>query len=104
MYMTFFAASPCAKTVSFFRNLSTFLPRPAESRNNCTSKAELLEFSFLEERPALTDARRTAEDTINQASMYPANCTILNSSCRPAPQRLSPESRGFQGWQMHPNG
>src|SRR5258707_13722920 len=45
--MTLFAGSPCAKTFSFPRNLPTFLPKPAESRNNCTSKAGLDSFAFL---------------------------------------------------------
>src|SRR6267378_2946018 len=45
--MTLFAGSSCAKTFSFPRNLPTFLPKPAESRNNCTSKAGLDSFAFL---------------------------------------------------------
>src|ERR1700720_2224609 len=81
MYMTVFAGAPCAKTVSFFRNLSTFLPRPAESRNNFTSKAGFLEFALLGERGTLRDARLGADDTMRQNSMEPdpADCTILNS-------------------------
>src|ERR1039458_3091767 len=39
MYMTFFARSPCAKTVSFIRNLVIFLPEPSESRKASASKA-----------------------------------------------------------------
>lgn len=61
--MTFFPGSPCAKTVSFLRNLATFLPKPAESRNDCTSKARLRKFAFVEERRVWADARRT-EDTM----------------------------------------
>src|SRR6266436_1855399 len=84
MYMTFLAGSPCPKTVSFPRNFSTFLLRPAESRNNCASNARLLEFAFLGERRTGTDARRTAEDTMRQNSMEfdSANCLLLNSTCR----------------------
>src|SRR5580693_4580768 len=69
MYITFFAGSPCAKTVSFPRNLATLLPRPAESRNNCTSKAGLLEFAFLAEGVTGTGTRRAAVDTIAYNSM-----------------------------------
>src|ERR1700682_360198 len=81
MYMTVFAGAPCAKTVSFFRNLSTFLPRPAESRNNFTSKAGPFECAFLGERGTLRDTRLGADDTMAQNSMEPnaADCTILNS-------------------------
>src|SRR6267143_5736544 len=69
MYMTVFAGAPCAKTVSFFRNSSTFLPRPAESRNNFTSKAGFLEFALLGERGTLRDTRLGADDTMGQNSM-----------------------------------
>src|SRR6202158_1459674 len=93
MYITVFAGAPCAKTVSFFRNLSTFLPRPAESRNNFTSKAGPLEFAFLGERGTLRDTRLAADDTMAQNSMEPdpADCTILNSPCRSA-QPPQPEA------------
>src|ERR1700674_4924266 len=86
MYMTFFAGSPCEKTVSFPRNFSTVLRRPAESRNNCASKAVLLEFNFWGERGTLTDTRRAAEETIGQGSMEadPADCSVLHRPCRPA--------------------
>src|SRR4029077_16190819 len=48
MYMTFRAGAPCAKTVSFPRNLRTTLPRPAESRKACASKTGTFAFlSFL---------------------------------------------------------
>src|SRR6266403_3506228 len=79
MYMTVFAGAPCAKTVSFFRNSSTFLPRPAESRNNFTSKAGFLEFALLGERGTLRDTRLGADDTMGQNSMEPdaADCSIL---------------------------
>src|ERR1700676_4242871 len=82
--MTLFAGSPCAKTVSFPRNMPTFLPKPAESRNNCTSKTGLPKFAFLGERGALTDTRRTASDTMHQKSMdtHLAGCAILNTPCR----------------------
>src|SRR6202158_3079227 len=81
MYITVFAGAPCAKTVSFFRNLSTFLPRPAESRNNFTSKAGLLEFALVGERGTLGDTCLGADGTMRQNSMEPdaADCTILNS-------------------------
>src|SRR6266850_404934 len=84
MYMTVFAGSPCPKTVSFPRNFSTFLRRPAESRNNFTSNTRLLEFAFLGERWTGTVARRAAEDTMRQNSMKfdSVHCAILNSSCR----------------------
>src|ERR1035437_3206831 len=39
MYMTFFAESPCAKTVSFIPNLAIILPEPSESRKAWASKA-----------------------------------------------------------------
>src|ERR1700731_3811314 len=82
--MTLFAGSPCAKTFSFPRNLPTFLPKPAESRNNCTSKAGIDNFAFLEEQGAFMDTRRTARDTMreNSTGNDPADCTILNSTCR----------------------
>src|SRR6266403_1109465 len=82
--MTLFAGSPCAKTFSFPRNLPTFLPKPAESRNNFTSKTGLRKFAFLGERGASTGTRRTASDTMHQNSMdtNPAGCAILKSTCR----------------------
>src|SRR5712671_7221821 len=84
MYMTLFAGSPCPKTVSFPRNSATFLRRPAESRNDCTSNAGILNFLFCGERETLTDARLAAEDTMRQNSMQfdSAHCSILNSACR----------------------
>src|SRR6266850_1138277 len=84
MYMTLFAGSPCPKTVSFPRNFSTFLRRPAESRNNCTSNARLLEFAFLGERRTGTGARRAAEDTMRQntTKFNSVRCTIVNSTRR----------------------
>src|SRR5712664_2260257 len=93
MYMTFFAGSPCAKMVSSPRNLSTVLPRPAESRNNFTSKARLLKFALGGERRALTETRRGAEDSMSQNSMEPdfADCSILHSPCRTT-QRPWPEA------------
>src|SRR5580693_9326463 len=68
MYITFFAGSPCAKTVSLARNLPTFLPRPVESRNNFTSKAGLFEIAFRGERRTLKDSRRAAENAIRKNS------------------------------------
>src|SRR6267143_4591894 len=93
MYMTFFAGSPCAKTVSFFRNLPTLLPKPVESRNDCASKAGLLDFAFLGERRTLTDTRRGLQDSIRQNSMEreSAECTILNTTSQPAPHRRPPQ-------------
>src|SRR6266850_5444625 len=84
MYMTLFAGSPCPKTVCLPRNSDTFLRRPAESRNDCTSNAGILEFPFLGEREALTDTRRAAEDTMRHNSMDldSVDCSILNSTCR----------------------
>src|SRR5712664_3021582 len=81
MYMTFFAGSPCAKMVSSPRNLSTVLPRPAESRNNFTSKARLLKFALGGERRTLTRTRRGLADIIRQNIMKPdcADCSIVNS-------------------------
>src|SRR5579863_1748004 len=86
MYITFFAGSPWAKTVFFPRNCSTFLPRPAESRNNFTLKAGLLVFAFLGERRTLADTRRGADDSMAKNSMEPepADCSILHSPSRPA--------------------
>src|SRR6266850_6926367 len=91
MYMTLFAGSPCPKTVSFPRNFSTFLRRPAESRNNCTSNTRFLEFAFLRVRRTGMDERRAAEDTIRQNSMKldSVHCTILNSTCRSAQRSQS---------------
>src|SRR5216684_154169 len=80
MYMTFLAGSPCAKMVSFPRNLSTFLPRPAESRNDCTLKAGVLAFALGGERRTLTRTRRGLADIIRQNSMKPdcADYSIVN--------------------------
>src|SRR5467141_3742277 len=84
MYITSFAGSPCPKTISFPRNFSTFLRRPAESRNNCTSNTRLREFAFLGERRTGTDPRRAAEDTMRQNTMKfnSVHCTVLNRTCR----------------------
>src|ERR1700752_2017283 len=84
MYITFFAGSPWAKTVFFPRNCSTFLPRPAESRNNFTLKAGLLVFAFLGERRTLADTRRGADDSMVKNSMEPdpTDCSILHSPHR----------------------
>src|SRR5271154_1966017 len=84
MYITFFAVSPCAKTISFLRNLATFLPRPVESRNNFTLKARLLDFFFLGKRRTPTDALRAAVGTIGKNIMErdSENCSILHSLCR----------------------
>src|SRR5580700_1794922 len=82
MYMTFLAASPCAKTVAFFSNLATFLPSPAESRNSFTSNVGPLAFAFRAEcGEALTDRRRTAEEAIpqNTSAPHPGDCSILHS-------------------------
>src|SRR6266850_379774 len=85
MYMTLFAGSPCPKTVSLPRNSATFLRRPAESRNNCTLNAGILEFPFfLGERETFTDVRAAAEETMQQSNMErdSARCSILNSTNR----------------------
>src|SRR4030095_13118837 len=100
MYMTFFAGSPCAKTVSFPRNLPTLLPRPVESRNNFTSNAGPLKLAFLRERRGLTGLRRTTEDTIVQNSMDYGAFSILYSLqglCRRPPPRLL-NSNSSRGW------
>ena len=52
MYITFFAGSPCAKTVSFARDLAIFLPKRAESRKVFTLEAEVFALAFLDERAA----------------------------------------------------
>ena len=63
--MTLIEGSPCAKMVSFPQNLVIFLPGPAESRNDCTSKVGLLEFAFfLGEERSLIYACRVEEDRI----------------------------------------
>src|SRR6266436_1759276 len=92
MYMTLFAGSPCPKTISLPRNSATFLRRLAESRNDCTLNARILDFPFLGERETLTDTRRAAEDTVRQSSMDTDSvyCSILNSTCR-CVQRPRPE-------------
>jgi hypothetical protein len=64
MYMTLCAGLPCAKTVSFPRNLATLLPRPPESRNNFTSNAGIPEFAFRGERGTLAGTRRTVDGTM----------------------------------------
>src|ERR1700675_2083350 len=86
MYITFFAGSPWAKMVFFPRNCSTFLPRPAESRNNFTLKAGLLVFAFWGGRRTLADTRRGEDDSMVKNNMQPdpADCSILHSPCRPA--------------------
>src|SRR5437773_10150640 len=75
MYMTFFAGLPCAKMISFPRNLPTFLPRPVESSNDFTSKTALSDLVFLGER-GLTDLRRTAEDMLGETSTNSGACSI----------------------------
>src|SRR5690242_20475263 len=62
MYMTLFAGSPCAKMVSFPRNLDTILPRPADSRNSCTSKTGRLESTVGGGRRSLAGMRRVGKD------------------------------------------
>src|SRR5580700_10988839 len=87
MYMTFLAASPCAKTVAFFSNLATFLPSPAESRNSFTSNAGPLAFAFRAEcGEALTERRRTAEEAMRQNTSDPIlptvqYCTVTALGC-----------------------
>src|SRR5580704_11901267 len=77
MYMTFLAASPCAKTVAFFSNLATFLPSPAESRNSFTSNAGPLAFAFRAKcGEALTERRRTAEEAMRQNTSDPGLLTV----------------------------
>src|ERR1700735_47232 len=68
MYMTFLAGSPCANTVSFAPNLTTFLPRPVESRKNFRSKPSFLEFPFLTPFGIFAETRLAAEDNIDQTS------------------------------------
>jgi hypothetical protein len=64
MYMTFFAGPPWPKMISLPRNRSIFRPRPADSRNNFTSKTGTLGFAFLGERRTSTDTRIAAADDI----------------------------------------
>src|SRR5579863_4845868 len=71
MQRTFFAGSPWVKSVCFASNWLTFLPRPADSRNNLTSNTGPLELAFLGERRALPDTRRTAVDIIHHGSINP---------------------------------
>src|ERR1700687_2346711 len=80
MYMTFVAGSPCTKTVSLARNLFTFLPRPAESRNNCTSKRAVLELALGGRRRTFPGTRLAAEDNIPQASMKRAHLSNSGQS------------------------
>src|ERR1700720_2906712 len=98
MYMTFVAGSPCTKTVSLARNLFTFLPRPVESRNSCTSKRAVLELALGGRRRTFSGTRRAAEDTMLQTIMKRAKCPIMDSQCHPGatlglpknfPQRLA---------------
>src|SRR6202023_2361502 len=86
MYMTVVAGSPCAKTVSFPWNLCTFLPRPAESRNSCTSNAGLLLFAFWGERRTLRDTRRAFKDAMLNNSIEPdfVDCPKEDSLCQSA--------------------
>src|ERR1700751_1641344 len=95
MYITFFAGSPCAKTVSFARNLPTFLPKPVESRNSFTSKPGFFDFAFLGKRTTLTDTLRTDDEAIQQNSRRRDSktvqyCTVFGRSAR---HDLSPNSR-----------
>ena len=53
----------------FSSKLAYLLPRPAESRNNFTSKAGLLEFAFWGERWALTDTRLAAALIIGKSTI-----------------------------------
>src|SRR5580693_6958830 len=97
MYITFFAGSPCAKTVSFARNLPTFLPRPVESRNNFTSNAGVFDFAFFGRRATATlrDTLRTDEEATQQNCMRQDSktvqyCTVFGRSAR---HHLSPNYR-----------
>jgi hypothetical protein len=55
--------------MSFLRNLATFLPMPAESRNSFTSNAGLFEIAFRGKRRTFTDSRRETEDATRNNSM-----------------------------------
>ena len=80
--MTCFAGSPCLMTISFARNLATFLPRPAESRNNFTSKTGIPEFALLKEGGAFAG---TALGGIYACCTIDfACCPLLNTLCLPA--------------------
>src|SRR5580700_8969925 len=93
MYRTFFAGSPCAKTVSLARNLATFLPKPAESRNNFTLNTGFRESAFLLERGALAGTVRTWAHTIVQK--IARSCRVCNSE-----QSILADTptRGCAGW------
>src|SRR4029077_8491549 len=81
MYITCFAGSPCVKTVSFPLNLATFLPRPAESRNNFTSKTGIPEFAFLKE--GVTFASTALGGICGYYGIDFSTCSLLNSRvCR----------------------
>src|ERR1700691_3808704 len=75
--MTFVARSPCAKTISLARNLLTFLPRPAESRNDFTSKVEPFETFSWGERRAFADLRRVGGVGIGQTNTETTTCSML---------------------------
>src|SRR5271156_2356057 len=84
MYMTFLAASPWAKTLSFFANLASFLPSPAESRKSFTSNGGRLVFAIRREcGGALTERRLTAEEAIGQSTCDPIPLTVqyCTASC-----------------------
>jgi len=63
--------------VSFPLNLATFLPRPAESRNNFTSKTGIPEFTFFKE--GATFASTALGGICAYYSIDFATCSLLNS-------------------------
>jgi hypothetical protein len=86
MYMTLLAGLPCAKMVSFLRNVFIVLPRLVESRNTFTSKAGIFESAFWRQRRGLLGARRAAAgDMIGHILAWiPFAHSILDSRHRAA--------------------
>src|ERR1700736_3223187 len=82
MYMTFFEVSPCERMICFLRKSLTFLFRPAESRNECTSNFRFREATFLEAGETPASVRRGDEDIIanNTLRHRPVQCRIEGRS------------------------
>src|SRR5580704_13847108 len=107
MYITSRAGAPCAKTVSFARNLRITLPRPAESRNNFTSKVWLFEVGFWGERRTFAETLLRAQDTIQHNTSILVDALgfhvvflflssgglCLRLDCQATPKRIPEDSR-----------
>ena len=70
--------------VSSLENWAILLPRPVEPRNNCTSKAGLLDFAFLGGGRTLMYASRVEEDMV-KLGLGPKGRHMMLLSSRGAP-------------------